>query len=119
MTWAAWQSDAKARGEINPLLRKLGVWVGLSFGSAVKGKKRVVRRLQGGMITFGGQGLPVPMYGTRNRQPGNASGSPEQAGAGADANASTPGPCNHEQIATHLGQQEAISFTKGYRGDRI
>src|SRR5207247_2150448 len=54
-------TDTNARAEINPFLKKLGVWIGLHFVSAVKGKKRVVRRLQSGVITFGKNTLPVPL----------------------------------------------------------
>src|SRR3954467_8845560 len=60
--------DPKARAEENPLLQRLGVWVGLRFGGAVKGKKRVVRRLQSGVLTFGDGPLPVPLHGPDNAE---------------------------------------------------
>jgi hypothetical protein len=59
-------ADPKARGEVNPLLRRLGVWIGLPFTSVAKGKKRLVQRLQSGMMTFGERGLPVPLFGVDN-----------------------------------------------------
>jgi hypothetical protein len=58
--------DPQARAEVNPLVRRLGVWVGLRFGSAVKGKKRLVRRLQSGVMAFGDGPLPVPLHGRDN-----------------------------------------------------
>lgn len=57
--------DPKARAEVNPLLGRLGVWMGLRFADAIKGKKRVVRRLQSGVITFGGT-PPIAIHGADN-----------------------------------------------------
>ena len=59
-------SNPQARTEINPLLRRLGIWIGLRFGDVVKGKKRLVRRLQSGVMTFGDGPLPVPLHGPDN-----------------------------------------------------
>jgi len=136
-------ADERARAEINPLLQKLGVRIGLTFGSAIKGKKRIVRRLLGGMMTFGGRELPVPLYGPSNRQgpegtcshPAKAgpdaqasgpvaSGGASQAGgktdtAGANATASTPADSGQERLARFgSSQPQSISFTMGSRGDR-
>lgn len=61
-------NDPLARGEINSLLRELGVMIGLTFTSAIKGKKRVVRRLASGVMVFGGDPLPVPLYGRDNAE---------------------------------------------------
>jgi len=36
--------------------------LGLTFGAAIKGKSRVVRRLVGGVMTFGDGRLPVPLH---------------------------------------------------------
>jgi hypothetical protein len=63
-------TNPQARAEINPLLQRLGVRVGLSFGSAVKGKKRVVQRLLSGMVVFGDAPLPVPLFGKDNVEDG-------------------------------------------------
>ncbi len=57
--------DPKARAEVNPLLGRLGVWIGLRFADALKGKKRVVRRLQSGVITCGGT-PPIAIHGADN-----------------------------------------------------
>ena len=61
-------SDEEARAEINPLLEVLGVRVGLTFGASIKGKKRAVRRLLGGVIAFGGVPLPVRLHGVNNKE---------------------------------------------------
>ncbi len=52
--------DHSARAEVNPLLRKLCVWIGLSFTNVIRGEKRVVRHLLSGKMTFGDGRLPVP-----------------------------------------------------------
>lgn len=61
-------TDEAARSRIPLLLSNLGVWIGMSLGSSLKGKKRIVRRLQSGVMTFGDKELPVPVYGARDRQ---------------------------------------------------
>jgi hypothetical protein len=58
--------DPAARAEVNPLLRRLGVLIGLSFAPAVKGEKRKIQRLVGGRIVFGDGPLSVPLYGKDN-----------------------------------------------------
>jgi hypothetical protein len=65
-----------ARAEVRPLLQRLGVRIGLSFVSAIKGKKRVVQRLMSGRMVFGGRPLPVPLFGKEN-----AGGGPHSGGA--------------------------------------
>jgi hypothetical protein len=52
--------DPVAWADANPLLRRLGVLIGLSFAPAVKGKKRKIQRLVSGRIVFGDGALPVP-----------------------------------------------------------
>ena len=42
-----------ARAAIPPILERLGLGIGLNFMEATKGKKRRVRRLASGLITFG------------------------------------------------------------------
>jgi hypothetical protein len=44
----------------------LVLWVGLRFRPAVKGTKRVVRRLASGRLVFCGGQLPVPLFGKSN-----------------------------------------------------
>jgi hypothetical protein len=140
-------SEAGARAEINPLLRKLGVWIGLNFGSATKGKKRVVRRLLGGVLTFGHRELPVPLYGPDNREgpagdgdcraktdpegqkPDSVAseranerveGRGETETAGTSARAPIPADSRVERSTRPgLSQPEGISFTMGSRGDWI
>jgi len=58
-----------AREDIGPLLAKIGMRVGLEFGSQIKGKKREVRTLRRGVIAFGDAPLPVPIHGGDNRSP--------------------------------------------------
>jgi hypothetical protein len=66
-------ADPAARAEVNPLLKRLGLWIGLTFRPAVKGKKRVVQRLVSGRIVFGDGLLPVPLFGKDNVDDGPAS----------------------------------------------
>ena len=82
-------SDESARAEVNPMLESLGLRIGLTFGEGVKGKKRVVRRLLGGVMAFGGTPLPVRMHGAANAEfgPAEPDGSiarPRLRGAGND-----------------------------------
>ena len=60
-------SDESARAEVRGLLAVLGLRIGLTFGDAVKGRKRKVRRLLGGVMVFGDTALPVPIHGAANR----------------------------------------------------
>jgi hypothetical protein len=59
-------ADPAARAEVNPLLRRLGLWIGLRFRPGVKGKKRVVQQLVSGRLVFGESPLPVPLFGKDN-----------------------------------------------------
>jgi hypothetical protein len=59
-------ADHAARAEVNPLLMRLGLWIGLRFSPAVKGTKRVVQRLVSGRMVFGDGPLPVPLFGKDN-----------------------------------------------------
>jgi hypothetical protein len=63
-------AEPAARAEVNPLLRRLGIWVGLTFGTVVKGQKRRVQRLLSGRMTFGDTPLPVPLFGARHLEGG-------------------------------------------------
>ena len=56
-------TDAEARADVNTLLQRLGIRIGLNFGSVIKGKKRVVQRLLSGRMVFGDAPLPVPLFG--------------------------------------------------------
>lgn len=55
--------DPGARADLPPLLDALGLRIGLSFVTEIKGRKRPVQRLQAGVMAFGGAALPVPPYG--------------------------------------------------------
>jgi hypothetical protein len=59
-------SDPASRAEVGPLLKRLGVEIGLTFGPAIKGKTRRVQRLLSGRMVFGGTPLPVPPFGADN-----------------------------------------------------
>jgi DNA invertase Pin-like site-specific DNA recombinase len=59
-------TDDRARAEINPMLVKLGLRLGLNFAQQIKGKKRVVRGLVGGVLTFDDSRLGVPLHGAQN-----------------------------------------------------
>ena len=66
-------ADPVGRAEINPLLKRLGLWIGLQFRPAVKGRTRVVQRLASGRMVFGDGPLPVPLFGkdrVEDRPPG-------------------------------------------------
>jgi hypothetical protein len=56
-------SSPDGRTEIRAMLDDLGCRVGLGFVGAIKGKKRPVRKLAGGIIVFGDGELPVKLHG--------------------------------------------------------
>jgi hypothetical protein len=140
-------TDDRARGEINPLLVKLGLRLGLSLAPAIKGKKREVRQLVGGVMAFGEGRLPVPLYGSHNGEPaeegmdqrGHRVALGEEGGplglappdatnmgdrdlrgeAGAELS-STPADLGRLDHTRSLnGQREGISFTRDNRGGGI
>jgi hypothetical protein len=45
------------------LLKRLGLRIGLTFRTVVKGKKRKVQCLTSGRLVFGDAALPVPLFG--------------------------------------------------------
>lgn len=55
--------DRSARAAVNQLVTSLGLRIGLSFRGQIKGVKREVRVLDGGVIAFGNRQLPVPLFG--------------------------------------------------------
>ncbi len=59
-------ADPAARAEVNSLLKRLGLWIGLWFQPAIKGTKRAVQRLSSGRMVFGDGPLPVPLFGKDN-----------------------------------------------------
>jgi hypothetical protein len=139
-------ADDGARAHVNPLLQRLGIWIGLQFGSQIKGKKRLVRRLLSGVVTFGNRHLPVPLHGPSNLQvphegcphgggnepaPGVSGpgvpgpirkceeGRGEKEATETSASAPIPVASSYELLTrSGLGQTEGISFTMANRGDR-
>ncbi|MFM7149796.1 MAG: recombinase family protein, partial [Gemmataceae bacterium] len=61
-------ANPEARQDINPMLAQLGIRIGLRFGPDIKGKKREVRRLLGGVMAFGESALPLPLFGKDNAE---------------------------------------------------
>jgi DNA invertase Pin-like site-specific DNA recombinase len=59
-------SNSGARAEVKPLVKRLGLRIGLTFRPTVKGKKRVVQKLVSGRMVFGDGALPVPLFGRKN-----------------------------------------------------
>ena len=106
--------DPRARAEVNPLLGRLGIWIGLRFADAIKGKKRVVRRLQSGVMTFGGR-PPVPLHGQDNLDFGP--GGRQRPSATPDRD--THGPNEHER-KTAGGLKAPAAQSDVFRGkDRV
>jgi len=66
--------DRDARAEINALLTRLGIRIGLNFAAAIKGKERVVRKLVNGIMVFGNNDLPVPIHGKDRVEPADGNG---------------------------------------------
>ena len=122
----------EAREAFRELAARLGMRVGLTFDSALKGKVRRVRRLVGGLIVFGDRELPVPLHGRDRLSPDGAESPPAQSEqnngervrennessgvetVGADPTGSAP--TEDQQNESH---REGVSFTKVSRGDRI
>jgi hypothetical protein len=122
----------EAREAFRELAENLGMRVGLTFGSALKGRVRKVRRLVGGRIVFGDCELPVPLHGRDCISPGGLDSRPTPPGyhdskraeeeqessreetVGADPTESAPTPLNPNE-----SRREGVSSTKVNRGDRI
>ena len=124
-------ADSTARAQISPLLEKLGVRLGLTFTEAIKGRKRKVRKLVGGVMAFGGHPLPVPIHGANN-----CSDEHRQAAVAIPArdagklpsknvNHADPGwpalgdKASKGSVSPGKNQQEGKSFTMVSRGERI
>lgn len=101
-------NDPAARSELSSLFGHLGIRIGLRFTEGVMGRKRLIRRLVGGVIAFADAPLPVPLHG-KDATGGRASGqtpieSRKKPGISAETN--------------NL-QQTCDSFIKDGRGERI
>ena len=139
-------AEPPARAEVNHLLVKLGIWLGLSFTSAIKGKTREVRKLASGVLTFGDAPLPVKLYGDDNAAPpgDDRGGSSDRhdprpgsqgkgvvdqkrplsagghAAKGPDGTKPIQAPDVVDQTASLTNCcREGVSFTKVHRGDWI
>ncbi|MHB1033149.1 MAG: hypothetical protein ACYC35_03900 [Pirellulales bacterium] len=118
-------SDPAARGEISAILRRLGFQIGLSFTEGTKGKKRRVRRLAGGIVTFGD--ALKPTFGNNDRGTAAEGHGHDEASRKSGKNGSeTPekqtvsagrvGP--RETVRLTKSLREGVSSIKGNRGDR-
>lgn len=122
-------TDESARSSLIELVNRLGLRVGLTFTASIKGSKREVRRLAGGIMTFNDAELPVPLFG-RSRidsPPGDGRDVPHKETASSDTNCSAQGGVvsvsGDEMPETAPpglveSQQEGVSYTKVNRGDR-
>jgi hypothetical protein len=128
--------DSSARAELQPILKKLDLWIGLDFTSTLKGKKREVRRLTGGLFAFGAENLPVKLFGrdhvsengidhgqSPEIQPTTEEISHESVGITGPSSPLAPDTSAAALLSRPLGStlrhQEAVSFTKVNRGDWI
>ncbi|HNO78848.1 MAG TPA: recombinase family protein [Phycisphaerae bacterium] len=123
-------SDLPARREFAVLLRKLNLWLGLEFAEGVKGKKRRVQKLVGGVITFDENQLPVPPFGEDHVDDNGRGAIPplEPQGKEKSGNRENPTQCGDmigKKKARNVAgdsvesQIEGISITKVNRGERI
>ncbi len=107
-------------------MQRLGLRIGLTFAPGIKGTKRRVRVLVGGILTFGDRELPVPLFG-RQRVDGpdllaSATGQTEELSFPAHGGVGTiPDETSPEMAPPgHFdSQREGISCTKLSRGDKI
>jgi hypothetical protein len=122
--------DESSRLKMAELAKRMGLLIGLNFTAAIKGTKRPVRKLTGGLITFGEQGLPVPLFGNRRVGDGPCDSSVTDDGLEADNNGNAfarPGVvtavAGETATAASSGlirsREEGISSTKLSRGDWI
>ncbi len=75
-------SSLEGRTESRAMLDELGCRIGLGFVGAIKGKKRSVRKLAGGIIVFGDGELPVKLHGKDRIDDG--AGGQDDCGGGHD-----------------------------------
>ena len=118
--------DKNARADMASLVQKLGVRIGLNFVEGIKGKKRKVRRLAGGVLTFGDR--LVPFHGHRhggNDAPmpsADPSQQPKRKGKGRKSQPrksnGQPGKLPVPAELPTKSSRESISSTKDSRGDR-
>ena len=121
--------DEASRIKTGEIARRIGLRIGLNFAAGVKGTKRQVRVLQGGVMTFGKDELPVPLFGSRRVGPNDGAAvveGPHDVQAAENCvltqrgvvSASGPNP-EAAPPRPFESRQEGISYTKVSRGDRI
>jgi DNA invertase Pin-like site-specific DNA recombinase len=111
-----------ARAQILPLVQRLGLRIGLQFADAVKGKKRRVRRLVGGLLSFGDS--PFPGHTGHLHPCEGADGLIQRHCDDTQDRPTTESVSGGNWVPSEAGRskncpQEGISFTKGSRGDWI
>lgn len=128
-------ADPSARTRIPLLLKEMGVWIGLNFDWEIKGTKRRVRKVTGGVMTFGNAPLPVALHG-QDRMPENSAGQqisqhPGQRSLPIEEVLRLPAPgAMYGQLGgasappagppgASFCHQEGVSCSKDNRGDRI
>ena len=119
-------NNTEARAEIAPVVQKLGLRVGLTFVEGIKGKKRKVRRLAGGELTFGDR--LVPFHGHQHEDDSSpvAVDHPPRSIQKDKSRKSRPRNKNGQQGKSPgpaglptKSSRGSISSTKVSRGDRI
>ena len=123
--------DRDARLQVLPLVQRLGMKLGMRFIDA-KNKVRRVRRLVGGIISFGDEPFPCgrtngdsrrPQDGTHHQVAGFESSRPglvtSAKAAGSKGKDSSGEVSSLEGCCVETGPQEGVSFTKVSRGDWI
>lgn len=131
--------DPSARADTPLILERLGLRIGLQFTEGIKGKKRRVRRLIGGVMAFGDRLLPYRGLVHGGSNPGGTASpddeerdahqgiqeSPRRSsrGTGKGRSRKKTAPEGNavptEAIRPTKGPREGVSFTKGSRGDWI
>ncbi len=117
-------SDPRARAEVNILLKRLGLFVGLNFGPAKSNRRKGSRALQSGVIALGEENLPVPIHGRENAAHQKIETYREEEDSTECSESNGPdgsrGDCSSNPLGLDLYRhQEAHSFTKDNRGGRI
>jgi len=118
-------SDPSRRVELSEAFEKLGVRIGLNFGS-VQRMKRVTRESRGGVMVFDERDLPIPLHGALNVAITKNTNDTVNNGVVEDVSLESPREtegnvtahlAERRPLGTMEGRQEGVSFTKGSRGD--
>ena len=108
-------TDPSARADIPRIVNQLQLWVGLNFVEGIKGKKRRVRRLTGGVIGFGPMTISGAVADTKTDEPATLPAPGD--GTAMAQNQQDAGWA--VQPADDENRRDGISFTNGNRGDWI